>query len=29
VHRKVAQAVVRTALELKLNREDLTGYFDE
>jgi len=29
VHLKVAQAVVRTALELKLNREDLTGYFDE
>jgi len=29
VHKQVAQAVVRTALEQKLNREDLTGYFDE
>ncbi len=29
VHKQVAQAVVRTALDQKLNREDLTGYFDE
>ncbi len=29
VHKKVSHAVVRTALEQKLNREDLTGYFDE
>jgi malate dehydrogenase (oxaloacetate-decarboxylating) len=29
VHRRVAQAVVRTAMEQKLNREDLTGYFDD
>jgi malate dehydrogenase (oxaloacetate-decarboxylating) len=28
VHRKVAQAVVRVALEQGLNRDDVTGYFD-
>ncbi len=28
LHRRVAQAVARTALEQKLNRDDLTGYFD-
>jgi malate dehydrogenase (oxaloacetate-decarboxylating) len=28
VHRKVAQAVARAALEQGLNRDDLTGYFD-
>jgi malate dehydrogenase (oxaloacetate-decarboxylating) len=29
VHRQVSHAVVRIALEQKLNREDLTGYFDD
>jgi malate dehydrogenase (oxaloacetate-decarboxylating) len=28
VHRRVAQAVARTALEQGLNRDDLSGYFD-
>jgi malate dehydrogenase (oxaloacetate-decarboxylating) len=28
LHRKVAQAVARVALEQGLNRDDLTGYFD-
>lgn len=28
LHRNVARAVARVALELKLNRDDLTGYFD-
>lgn len=28
LHRQVARAVARTALEQKLNRDDLTGYFD-
>ncbi len=28
LHRRVARAVARTALEQKLNRDDLTGYFD-
>jgi malate dehydrogenase (oxaloacetate-decarboxylating) len=28
VHRKVAQAVARIALEQGLNRDDITGYFD-
>jgi len=29
LHRKVAQAVARVALERGLNRDDLNGYFDE
>jgi len=28
LHRQVARAIARTALEQKLNRDDLTGYFD-
>ncbi len=28
VHRKVAQTVARVAIEQKLNRDDLSGYFD-
>jgi len=28
LHRRVARAVARVALEQKLNRDDLTGYFD-
>ncbi len=28
MHRRVARAVARTAVEQKLNRDDLTGYFD-
>jgi malate dehydrogenase (oxaloacetate-decarboxylating) len=28
LHRRVARAVARTAIEQKLNRDDLTGYFD-
>ena len=28
LHRSVARAVARVALEQKLNRDDLTGYFD-
>jgi len=28
LHRKVAQAVARVALERGLNRDDLNGYFD-
>ncbi len=28
LHRRVARAVARTAVEQKLNRDDLTGYFD-
>jgi len=28
VHRRVAQAVARKALELRLSRADLSGYFD-
>jgi malate dehydrogenase (oxaloacetate-decarboxylating) len=29
LHRRVAKAVARVALEKKLNRDDLTGYFDD
>jgi malic enzyme len=28
LHRQVAKAVARIAMEQKLNRDDLTGYFD-
>jgi malate dehydrogenase (oxaloacetate-decarboxylating) len=28
LHRRVAKAVARVALDQKLNRDDLTGYFD-
>lgn len=28
LHKPVARAVARIALEQKLNRDDLTGYFD-
>jgi malate dehydrogenase (oxaloacetate-decarboxylating) len=28
LHRRVARAVARVALDKKLNRDDLTGYFD-
>jgi malic enzyme len=28
LHKSVARAVARVALEQKLNRDDLTGYFD-